>query len=243
MTDDSSLRIIGAGFGRTGTSSLQAAFNQLGMGPTYHMREVFQTANKHHSQVWRDAAAHKPVNWRNLFQNYRSTTDFPACCFYKEHMEEFPNAKVVLTVRDFDSWYKSASETIYQAQFASFGVARLINLTHRKMIEEVIWQGVFNGRFEDKEYARKVYEGHIEEVKRTVPEDKLLVYSVSEGWEPLCKFLEVPVPEGDFPRLNDTKEFKSYIFYARCASIVLNSVAVGVPLAVAAAGYFYYKKK
>mmetsp|Transcript_27391 Transcript_27391/g.42128 ORF Transcript_27391/g.42128 Transcript_27391/m.42128 type:complete len:242 (-) Transcript_27391:29-754(-) len=237
----SDIRVIGAGFGRTGTSSLQAAFDQLGFGPAYHMREVFANGSTH-ANMWRDAAANRPVDWDVLFAKYKSTTDFPASCFYKELMEKYPNAKVVLTTRDFDSWYKSCNDTIYKANSCFFGVAKYFNATTRTMISETIWDGTFHGRFEDQEYARKIYEAHVKEVKRVVPEEKLLVFSVKDGWEPLCEFLGVPVPEGDFPRLNDTKEFQRYIRYARATSFTLNALAVLTPATIAAGAYWFISR-
>ena len=236
------LQIIGAGFGRTGTSSLKAAFEQLGFGPSYHMKEVFKNGDSH-IQCWRDAAAGKPVNWETVFANYKSTTDFPASCFYKELMEAYPEAKVVLTIRDFDSWYKSASDTIYKAKSSTSGLIRYYHNSLRSMIDETIWEGVFHDRFEDKEYARQIFEAHIEEVKRHVPKERLLVYHVKEGWEPLCNFLNVPIPETEFPRLNDSKEFQKYISAMKTASLVVNTLAVAVPVAIAGAAWWYYNRR
>ena len=241
MTDQGSpCFIIGAGFGRTGTSSLQAALNQLGFGPAYHMREVFTVPG--HSELWREAKRGKG-DWQTIFKNYNSNTDFPGCCFYKELMEAFPNHKVILTVRDFDNWYKSTSETIYQVQFAFFGVLKFLHLSHRKMINEVIWDGVFDGKFCDKAYAKKKYDAHIEEVKKVVPADKLLVFSVKEGWGPLCDFLEVPVPTNEFPRLNDSEEFKGMISKAKTASYVTNGALLATIGGLVALGYYYFNKK
>ena len=219
MADIGGLRVIGAGFGRTGTLSLKAALETLGFGPCYHMVEVF--AHPEHAPMWR-AAAGQPVDWHRLFAGYRATVDWPACAFYAQLMDAFPDARVILTVRDPERWYESARATIYRmrnpgggasgaAMRAMFMLGRLLVprlRTTPDMINEVIWQGTFEDRFEDRERAIAVYQQHNEEVKRRVPPDKLLVYQVGQGWEPLCAFLGVDVPaDTPFPHLNDRASF------------------------------------
>jgi hypothetical protein len=208
------MRLIGAGFGRTGTKSLQAALEELGLKPCYHMTEVFQ--NPTHMELWTDAAEGRPVDWKRLFQGYEATVDWPACAFYKELMEAFPDAKVLLSVRDPEKWYESAFNTIYGiAHRFPFSVLKHVIPAARRMsrmVNGIIWKGTFQGRFEDKQYAIEVFNKHIEDVKKHVPADRLLVYEVKEGWEPLCRFLGVPVPQDKpFPRLNDTADFQRMI--------------------------------
>ena len=216
MADIGGLQVIGAGFGRTGTLSLKAALETLGFGPCYHMVEVF--GHPEHVPMWRAAAAGQPVDWHRLFQGYRATVDWPACAFYLQLMDAFPEARVILSVRDPERWYESARATIYRmrnpggglsgvAMRAMFTLGQLLvprMRTTPRMINEVIWQGTFDGRFEDREYAIAVYQQHNEEVRRRVPPEKLLVYQVGQGWEPLCTFLGVDVPaDTPFPHLND----------------------------------------
>lgn len=222
MHGHSGLRIIGAGFGRTGTLSLKAALEELGFGPCYHMSEVF--AHPDHIAFWQAAADGESINWDTIFENYHSAVDWPSCAFYEQQMRAYPDAKVLLSVRDPEKWYESVSNTIYQmhhrvgvsllSRFLSYLGKALIQLVqpHMKrtfrMQTAVIWDGTFAGNFEDKAYALAVFNRHIEEVKGTVPPEKLLVYNVKEGWEPLCAFLGVPVPDGKpFPRLNDRDSF------------------------------------
>lgn len=200
------LRVIGAGFGRTGTTSLQSALETLGFDKCYHMTEVMK--NPSHAYFWRDASKGKKVDWRAFFAEYQATVDWPACDYYKELMAVYPDAKVVLSVRDPERWYESTLTTIYRIPKSLF--MRLVSLVvpHMRVmypiINENIWNGIFEGRFEDKEFAIEVFKRHIESVKATVPKERLLVYNVKEGWEPLCAFLDVPIPEGKpFPRLND----------------------------------------
>jgi sulfotransferase family protein len=202
------MRVIGAGFGRTGTMSLKVALEQLGCGPCYHMLEVFDKPR--HVELWQAAAEGRPVDWGELFAGYNSAVDWPACSFYKQLMDVYPEAKVLLTVRDPERWYESVTNTIYpSSREASPPPDRR---AHLHMIETLIWQGTFAGRFEDKQHAIAVFERHNEEVKRHVPAGRLLVYEVQEGWEPLCRFLDVPVPEATpFPRLNDTAAFQQRV--------------------------------
>lgn len=114
-------------------------------------------------------------------------------------MGKYPDAKVVLTVRDPEKWYTSVLNTIYTIRVPDSNDPVL------KLADDLIWNGVFKGKFEDKEAAIKIFNEHIEQVKQHVPEDRLLVFSVKDGWEPLCKFLDVPIPETPFPRINDGK--------------------------------------
>jgi len=212
------LKIIGAGFGRTGTLSTKAALETLGFGPCYHMTEVF---NKPRAFAqWEAATRGEPVNWNEIFVGYQATVDWPGCAFYADLMQVYPNAKVLLNVRDPEKWYESVSSTIYQtssgtsrsplAFLFSQVIMRLVpNARHiRRMIQALIWEKTFGGRFEDKAHAIAVFEQHIAEVKQRVPPEKLLVYDVKQGWDPLCAFLGVEVPKDTpFPHLNDRANF------------------------------------
>jgi Sulfotransferase domain len=196
----SGLKIIGAGFGRTGTLSLKYALEELGFRPCYHMTELFSKPGA--SEMWEAIARGAPVDWNTVFAGYQATVDWPACAFYKELMQAYPEAKVLLTVREPEKWYESARNTIYQVTDRN----RLS--PHARMINSLIWEGTFDCRFEDKAYAIAIFQRHIEEVRQFVPAEKLLVYAVKEGWEPLCAFLGVKVPvDTPFPHLNDREEF------------------------------------
>lgn len=208
------LKVIGAGFGRTGTLSLKAALEELGFAPCYHMTEVF--SHPQHVAYWSAAAEGQPVNWKELLKNYQASVDWPACDFYAELMRTYPDAKVLLTVRDPERWYESVSSTIYpMSKRVTNPFTRIIGtllvpdrIRVAKMINTLIWQKTFAGRFEDKAYALSVFQQHIEEIKKNVPPEKLLVYDVKQGWEPLCAFLGVDVPQGKpFPHLNERANF------------------------------------
>jgi hypothetical protein len=151
----------------------------------------------------------KRVNWKRFFRNYQSVVDWPACAFYSQLMDEYPDAKILLNVRDPEQWYDSMAETIWAIQPAfPFWFPPMVRMMH----EEIIWEGSLKGVFRDRSGMVARYREYIEEVKRTVPSDRLLVYDVKQGWEPLCSFLGVPVPKGlPFPRKNDRRSFRRLI--------------------------------
>jgi hypothetical protein len=218
------LKVIGAGLGRTGTLSLKFALEELGFVKCYHMTEVL--AHSEHIRLWDTAARGEHVDWEALFRGYQATVDWPGCNFYQEYLRLYPEAKVILTVRDPERWYDSARQTIYYVRHAFPGwmtplLPRMGRL--QSMLDRLIWVGMFHGRFEDRAHAIEVFNRHNEEVKRMVPKDRLLVYEASEGWVPLCEFLGVPVPEGkSFPRLNDAAEFRARI---RRVVVIVRTVA------------------
>ncbi|KXZ45276.1 hypothetical protein GPECTOR_56g372 [Gonium pectorale] len=204
------IQVIGAGFGRTSTLSLKTALDVLGY-KTFHMKEAA-----------RNQAAGRPIDWQPIYGpgGYTATVDWPSARFYKELFAANPNAKVILTVRESASkWYDSVLETIWQAGKIGMGVRPPPYLVpffrtytdHYTMVNEVIWGGTFQGRIEDREYAIKVYEQHIAEVKRSIPADRLLVFQAREGWGPLCQFLGQPVPDVPYPNVNDAAEFHRFL--------------------------------
>jgi Sulfotransferase domain len=203
------LSVIGAGFGRTGTLSLKAALEQLGFGPCYHMAEIF--ANPAHLPHWQKAAAGDPVDWDEVFAGYRATVDWPAAYFWAELAEIYPQAKVVLSTRDADAWYDSFTSTILRVVGAMDKIANPHIRATVEMGGRVVGEGVFAGRADDPEHAKAVFHAHLATVRDAIAADRLLVFDVREGWEPLCAFLEVPVPGGPFPRLNDAEQFKALL--------------------------------
>jgi Sulfotransferase domain len=233
------LKVIGAGFGRTGTLSLKAALERLGFDPCYHMRDVF--AKPEHAKLWEAAAEGEPVDWEKLLEKYKATVDWPGCTFYEELMQEYPDAKVLLNVRDPDEWYESVMNTIYmysQRELSSpiLSLIRLFwpNIRHAgRMIDKIIWEDTFDGKFEDRQYAIEVFNRHNEEVKKRVPAERLLVYELKEGWGPLCEFLDVEEPEGEpFPHLNDTATMQKRV--RQTQALALTVLIVGGSLIVLA---------
>ena len=205
-----SLKVIGAGFGRTGTTSLKAALERLGFNRCYHMFEFME--HPEHAKYWDAASKGKPVDWDALFEGYQSTLDWPGCSYYQELMQRYPDAKVLLTVRDPEKWYQSAQKTIFSAPGGLGGFLRFLlrpqQLRSGLIVRRILFKGTFGGKVKDKAHTVRVFEEHIEEVKRTVPEERLLVYNVKEGWGPLCTFLEVSIPDEPFPHLNDAGSFQ-----------------------------------
>lgn len=216
------MKIIGAGFGRTGTLSLKKALEELGFGPCYHMVEVIK--NWSHSKYWQAAADGRPVDWGALFEKYQSSVDYPASIFYREIYQAFPNAKILLSVRDPQRWYQSTLETIYTATKMPNWMKKVIPFIP-KMVDDVVWDGIFEGRFENQEFAIEVFNQWIETTKQNIPADRLLIFDVKEGWEPLCKFLDVPVPDTPFPHVNDRVTMKRILLTGKFVSI-------GIPIAL-----------
>ncbi|HEU4326776.1 MAG TPA: sulfotransferase [Roseiflexaceae bacterium] len=210
------IKVIGAGMGRTGTRSLKTALELLGFGKCYHMEELI--AHPEHARYWEAAGAGRPVGWDALFAGYQSTTDFPGYRHYRELMRHYPDAKVILTVRDPEEWYASTYATIYQAAPDLRGKLKLaLKLPFSRRLRQLIpvfrlpdrlvWKGDFAGRFADKAFALEKYREHSADVARTVPPERLLTYDVREGWGPLCRFLGVPEPSAPFPHHNPRAEF------------------------------------
>ncbi len=237
------LKVIGVGFGRTGTLSTYNALNQLGF-PCYHMFEVIENkANKSHLDFWRHVANTPPGTahpWEEVFGNYTAAVDNPACCVWRELMQAYPDAKVLLTLhpRGPEAWYESTIETIYFSESRwQFKVLQLFTPFARKMGDmshKLIWQRNHKGTMEDRAAALAHYQQHIEEVKAAVPPDKLLIFTVDQGWAPLCKFLGVPVPESPFPNVNDRAQMKKMI-----AGMTMGAYVILGALAAAAVGLIY----
>ena len=203
-----SLKVIGAGFGRTGTHSLKIALEMLGFAPCYHMVEVFSDASR--SQMWEAAARGEAIDWDALIGAYKAAVDWPSSYFWREHAAMFPDAKIILTERDPESWYKSISQTIFEFMSHDVDESALPPpmRAQRKMGKYIVGEKVFGGRF-DKEHVLDVYRRNGEAVRREIPRGRLLEFYAPDGWEKLCDFLGVAVPSEPFPLTNTTEEFRS----------------------------------
>lgn len=189
------LKVIGAGFGRTGTLSLKTALEVLGFGRCYHMLEILRQPS--HMKHWTEIMHMGKGEWETIFKDYQSAVDWPVAAYYRDLMAVYPEAKVILTVRDPVSWHRSIMTTFYQARRAFvMRITRILPALHQFLgaMETSLWQEFFQNRLEDKEYAIEIFKNHIEEVKRFVPQERLLIFEARQGWEPLCSFLNVPVP-------------------------------------------------
>ena len=196
------LAVIGAGLGRTATFSLKFALEHLGFGPCYHMSEVFAGARRN-VPLWLDAIDGRP-DWDAIFDGFASTTDYPACTYWRELAAHYPAAKVVLTVRDPDSWFDSVSETIFsEAMQGSLAGSPLGD-----MMQGVIFDA-FGDRVRDREFMTEWLNRRNPDGIDSLPAERLLVFSPKDGWEPLCAFLGVAVPDGPFPRVNSRDEISA----------------------------------
>ena len=200
------LRIIGSGFGRTGTRSMQDALEILGFGPCHHMEQVF--ANPGQVAHWQAIQAGGPVDWNEVFAGYASQVDWPGAHVWRETFAAFPEARVLHTVRPDEAWWSSFSRTIGKL----LRVYRTLDIPPhiRAMLEigeDFVSDKTFHGKADDKEAALAAYHQRLADVRAAIPADRLLVYDVAEGWEPLCAFLNVPVPDVPFPRRNNKEDF------------------------------------
>ncbi|MER7455843.1 sulfotransferase family protein [Micromonospora sp. NPDC126480] len=210
------MKIIGVGFGRSGTLSLRAAIERLGAGPCLHMLDIINGEHRLRDlSPWVAAARGEQVDWRSALARWEATVDWPGCTVWRELVEAFPEATVLLNVRGFEGFYRSCQNTLHavrQAAHAGLLPADADRVPPREtweVIERFVWQGDFGGRFEDKEWVRRMYEDRIAEIKATVPADRLVVWTLGvDGWEPLAEALGVPVPAEPFPHLHDTDDFR-----------------------------------
>lgn len=185
------LSVIGAGLGRTSTLSLKFALEQIGLGPCYHMVELYANGRTH-LPLWVDSINGTP-RWDQIFRGYHSTTDYPTCYFYKELMHHYPAAKVILTVRDADSWFESVSETIFSSRRDSniFG-------EHGKSFSNFV-RHPFGDKIVDREFMKGYFSRWNQTIIDEVPKHRLLVLHPGDGWEPLCNFLNTPAPKTPYP--------------------------------------------
>lgn len=198
------LRIIGSGFGRTGTMSTKMALEQLGFGPCHHMVEVM--GNPDQPPHWAALAAGEEVDWSEVFDGYESQVDFPGASVWHELSIAFPDAKVIHTERPEDEWWASYSTTIgkFFEQRKNLDLPPPVAAIFDTM-DKLLVEGVFGGLDKDRSIA--AYRRNNEKVRATIPADRLLVFTPADGWEPLCRFLGVPSQNGDFPRSNAREEF------------------------------------
>jgi len=190
------LKVIGTGFGRTGTDSMRNALDLLGFGPTHHMFAV--NADPEQKRMWRDAVHRGYRDWERLFAGFGACVDWPSALFWQELIEVYPEAKVILTWRTPESWWASVQKTI---------IRHLMHPEDPDNIGVAISREVFGGRPDDRETAIRAYEANVAAVKAEVPAERLLVYGLGDGWEPLCAHLGVPVPEVPYPHSNTSAQF------------------------------------
>jgi hypothetical protein len=210
------VKVIGVGFGRTGTMSLKAALERLGAGPCFHMIDLIVGEDRDRLIPKWASVADGEADWQDVFEGWQATVDWPAAARWREICDAFPDAPVLLNVREFEPWYRSMENTIRAAKVTP--PEQLQQDANRpppnpllwQVIDRLIWEGDFQGRFEDKDWVREMYDARIAEIKATIPPERLTVWELGvDGWEPLAAMLGVAVPDEPFPRLHDTAEFRS----------------------------------
>jgi hypothetical protein len=202
------LQVIGVGMHRTGSMSVKAALERLGFGPCYHGMEALRRCTD--GDHWLAAyEAGGEIDWSVIFEGYRATLDWPTIYFWEQLATAYPDAKILLTDRDPERWWDSHVEMLQRGT----GFFQELTDEQRQWAEEsgfarvqaalgTVLSATFDDRASDKAHCLRVFEQHYERVRRTVPAERLLVYRVQEGWEPLCRFLGVAVPDEPFPRVN-----------------------------------------
>ncbi len=215
------LKVIGTGGPRTGTASLKDALEILGFGKCYHMEWLFNHPEQ--LRYWHELFQTGTTDFDTLFDGFTSTVDFPGYLNYKALFDKYPDAKFVLTERDPEKWYDSAINTVHavtpQTIGQKLGMMKKMILSSRFrkisksfiLVEKYLWKRHYKSKFKDKELALRIYNDFNDEIKRNIPSGQLLVYNIADGWGPLCSFLNVPVPDDDFPHKNQRKEFKEQI--------------------------------
>ena len=193
------LSVIGAGFGRTGTDSMKMALEILGLGPCHHMKEL--NANPAQRALWRSVVGGNTPDWNQAFADYQSATDWPAAFYWRELSAFYPDAKIVLTLRDAQSWYASMQKTIFRS-LADNADPDSVGVT-------LIAERVFDGRLADRAHAIAVFEKNTADVKAAFGADRLHIHTLGDGWNTLCRFLDKPVPDTPFPHKNSAAEFNA----------------------------------
>lgn len=202
MMKHADLKLIGAGFGRTGTDSMRTALEILGFGPCHHMRALIE--DPAHSADWRRCVEADDMDWDLLLGGYRACVDWPSARYWPALTARFPEAKVLLTWRTPDSWYASMENTIIPS------VAGMLERGETSPGSLTLLQAL-DGRPWEKESFIAAYEENVAKVKATIPAERLLIYTLGDGWAPLCAFLGVPVPDQPFPRTNDAEAFHKWV--------------------------------
>ena len=198
------LKVIGANFGRTATMSLKQGLEILGFEKCYHMSEV--VVHPEHVKLWLDAWRGKDI-WTTLFAGYQAAVDWPAAAFWPQLMHVYPEAKIVLSIRDADEWFESARNTIFQSMDSNLLAKDEVLRTRIEMLKEIIVDGTFNGDLSNKDKCIKIYKENIERCRSEVPLDRLIEFDTFLGWEQLCKELDCKIPEKPYPHVNKTAEF------------------------------------
>ncbi|HSO97148.1 MAG TPA: sulfotransferase [Acidimicrobiia bacterium] len=201
-----SLRVVGAGLGRTGTHSLKQALEQLLDAPCYHMVEVFGRPDD--IAVWQRAVNADPPDWRTFLADFGAAVDWPVAAFWAELSAAFPDAVVLLSTRDTEGWWTSASHTIFDAITRAVPAGEAMLASQQAMIISLL-DRTFTPGWRNEADAKAAYEAHNRAVRAAVPADRLLDWRPGDGWGPICAALDLPVPSDPFPHVNTTNDFRA----------------------------------
>ncbi|KAI8647004.1 P-loop containing nucleoside triphosphate hydrolase protein [Parasitella parasitica] len=208
------MKVINASLGRTGTSSFSLAMNSLGY-KCHHLKEMKHSDFKDSELFYNAAVNRDTADWDKVYAGYDACADFTGAYFYKHLFAKYPDAKVILTERDFQDWFTSMENTIWPALKnpppIEEGNPRFY---YRKLVQEIICDGPLQRKGEDldREAMKMYYENHIKQVKELIPADQLYVYKLGEGWDGLCKFLDKNVPvDMPYPKVNSAAQFNAHM--------------------------------
>jgi hypothetical protein len=204
------LRVVGAGVGRTGTATLQLALQQLLGGRCYHMGETF--GRPADIPVWHAAADGAMPDWGEFLAEFVATVDWPACAFWRELADAYPDAIVLLSTRSSaDAWWKSAHDTIFQVHKREIPPEHAELMGAQVAMAEAVFVSTFTRDWEDEAAAKRAYEEHNAAVRAEVDPERLVDWQPGDGWAPICAALGVPVPDEPFPHVNTTADFRAMI--------------------------------
>lgn len=218
------MKVLSLGMSRTGTASMKAALEILGFPCThgFDMHTKPQICDSYmlafEAKYYQGAAdINSPAFWDGLLGGKAAVTDTPANAFGPELIAAYPKARVVLVEREIEAWYASFERALIAGTEHPGIVGGLAWLDRERTGKQVpvLYRGIMQGQFgardakEFKAKARAVYRRHYEEIREVLKtrgeEGRLLEYKLGQGWEPLCKFLGVKVPDTEFPRVNETE--------------------------------------
>lgn len=199
------VKVVGAGVGRTGTHSLKQALEQLLGGRCHHMVEII--GDPAQAAGWTDAIEGREVDWGQILNGYEAIVDWPGASFWREISAANPDALVLLSTRDPEAWYRSASNTIFQPiEQTPPGLEEWFGTTVPKLFETR-----FCAELDNATAMIEAFERHNAEVRAGVPAERLLEWTASDGWEPICARLGVAVPDEPFPLTNTTAETRELL--------------------------------
>lgn len=200
------MKVIGCGFGRTGSMSMKIALEQLGVGPCHHMDEVIANPAEQ-LPYWLAASKGEKINWNDALKGYESCVDWPTAAYWPVLAKHFPEAKILLTTRSAESWYNSISKTIFKIMGDATNASGNEPNPFGEMLQHMILENTFKGDITDRDHCINVFNKNVQAVKDSFSGNKLFIYNIGDGWEGLCKWLDVPVPDIPFPRTNNQQEF------------------------------------